>query len=501
MADIFISYKREDRPAAERLSIALEQLGFDVWWDFELLSGERYRDVIRAVIDQCKASIVLWSVRAVESDFVMDEATYSKARGKLCPARIDSVELPFGFGQIQTDDLTDWDGELSHSGFSSLVRAIEARVGRKGKLGAAPRTPQSQALTSELEAFKAAQIANNPSALRTFLRDHPRGAFASFVRGQLQTMGAEARVTAAAAAGANYAEPPPAPPSVGSSQSHAESAGAASRGAAPWPLITGALGLIAVVAIAFAVLPRTAPKAPDATVDTNTATPTATNTATSTATPAFTPYDLNALNPQVRAAVEQARRAEVLANAAAERARDAAQAAQDSAQRARNGEAGYRAETLTWGSPARTGRYETGFSGGARNGYGLLTVIAGPYIGDVYAGRFSNSQYAGPGVYTYAQNPNNTGGWLSYEGEWSNDAPNGVGVYTWRNGMRYVGGWRSSSQWQRSGPGVLYWPDGRRHEGEWSNTRNGYGVEWDGQGHVSQQGIYTNDVLTTPLSR
>ena len=77
MADIFISYKREERRLAERLSIALEQLGFDVWWDFELLSGDRYRNVIRAVIDQCSAAIVLWSKLSVDSDFVMDEATSS----------------------------------------------------------------------------------------------------------------------------------------------------------------------------------------------------------------------------------------------------------------------------------------------------------------------------------------------------------------------------------------------------------------------------------------
>ncbi len=40
MADVFISYKREDRELAERLAHALEQLGFDVWWDFDLLAGD-----------------------------------------------------------------------------------------------------------------------------------------------------------------------------------------------------------------------------------------------------------------------------------------------------------------------------------------------------------------------------------------------------------------------------------------------------------------------------
>ncbi len=68
MADLFISYKREDRQFAERLSIALEQLGFDVWWDFDLMSGDRFRRVIEKVIDECSAAIVLWSNCRAKAD-------------------------------------------------------------------------------------------------------------------------------------------------------------------------------------------------------------------------------------------------------------------------------------------------------------------------------------------------------------------------------------------------------------------------------------------------
>jgi hypothetical protein len=192
MADVFISYKREDRPFAERLSIVLEQLGFEVWWDFDLLSGDRYRSVIRKVIDECKVAVVLWSARAVQSDFVMDEAEYAKAQGKLCPARIDDVALPFGFGSLHTDDLSAWDSELFDPQFQNLVRSIEGRVGRRGRLGGTTRPMVVQAATAEMEAFKAAQLAGNVAAMRTFLDFHPRGAFAGFVRGQLEHMQVEA---------------------------------------------------------------------------------------------------------------------------------------------------------------------------------------------------------------------------------------------------------------------------------------------------------------------
>ena len=208
MADVFISYKREERPFAERLSIVLEQLGFEVWWDFDLLSGDRYRKVIRAVIDECHVAVVLWSNRSVESDFVMDEAEYAKAQGKLCPVRIDNVDIPFGFGSLHTDDLTGWDSELFHPQFQSLVRAIELKVGRKGRLGADPRTSESQAAAAEMEAFKAAQMAGNPSALRAFLNMHPRGAFAGFVRRQVEDMEADAKSMAEAAARAEALQTP-----------------------------------------------------------------------------------------------------------------------------------------------------------------------------------------------------------------------------------------------------------------------------------------------------
>jgi hypothetical protein len=209
MGDVFISYKREDRPFAERLSVVLEQLGFEVWWDFDLLSGDRYRKVIRAVIDQAKVAIVLWSARAVESDFVLDEAEYAKTQGKLCPVRIDAVEPPFGFGSIHTDDLADWQGQLFHPQFQNLVRSIEARLGRQGRLGGAAHPQEAQASAAELEAFKAAQLAANPSALHAFLNRHPRGAFATFVRGQLADMEIKADAPAPDAVVAGPVDAPP----------------------------------------------------------------------------------------------------------------------------------------------------------------------------------------------------------------------------------------------------------------------------------------------------
>ena len=46
MADVFLSYAREDRETAERLAHALERHGWSVWWDRHVPAGKRFDEVI-----------------------------------------------------------------------------------------------------------------------------------------------------------------------------------------------------------------------------------------------------------------------------------------------------------------------------------------------------------------------------------------------------------------------------------------------------------------------
>ena len=47
MTDVFISYARKDQPVARWLAESLQRDGWDVWWDPEMLSGERFEETIR----------------------------------------------------------------------------------------------------------------------------------------------------------------------------------------------------------------------------------------------------------------------------------------------------------------------------------------------------------------------------------------------------------------------------------------------------------------------
>lgn len=110
MADIFISYSREDREWVESLAAQLQSEGFSVWWDWDLLVGKRYRESIDHELQSCRVAVVVWSQHSIQSDFVRDEAEEAQQRNILVPVLKEVVPPPAGFRQIQTADLSTWTG-------------------------------------------------------------------------------------------------------------------------------------------------------------------------------------------------------------------------------------------------------------------------------------------------------------------------------------------------------------------------------------------------------
>jgi TIR domain len=54
MADVFISYSKTDRAVAEELATCLRLMGYEVWWDFQLVAGDDFHDTIRQEIGKAK---------------------------------------------------------------------------------------------------------------------------------------------------------------------------------------------------------------------------------------------------------------------------------------------------------------------------------------------------------------------------------------------------------------------------------------------------------------
>ncbi|MGF1560979.1 MAG: TIR domain-containing protein [Geminicoccaceae bacterium] len=130
MADVFISYKREDRARAAALAEALARRGMDVWWDIDLLPGVQFADEIQAVIKRARVAIVLWSALSVRSAYVRAEADLARRREILVPARLDDAELPIPFNLLHTEDLRGWSGDAADPGLSRLLDTVEAKLGR-----------------------------------------------------------------------------------------------------------------------------------------------------------------------------------------------------------------------------------------------------------------------------------------------------------------------------------------------------------------------------------
>jgi hypothetical protein len=109
MPDIFISYAHEDRKCVHLLADALAQKGWSVWWDTGIRPGQNFRTSIQASLNQASCVVVAWSQYSVRSTWAIDEAERGHKRNILVPVIIDEgVDLPLGFGGIQTVDITAW---------------------------------------------------------------------------------------------------------------------------------------------------------------------------------------------------------------------------------------------------------------------------------------------------------------------------------------------------------------------------------------------------------
>jgi len=128
VTDVFISYANEDRDRAGRLASALGALGWSVWWDRKIITGQAFDQAIERELETAKSVVVLWSNHSIASEWVKNEAAVAAERGVLVPATIESVRLPLEFRRKQTADLSDWNGEPSHGGFQALCEGVSTAI-------------------------------------------------------------------------------------------------------------------------------------------------------------------------------------------------------------------------------------------------------------------------------------------------------------------------------------------------------------------------------------
>ena len=108
MADVFVSYARNDKARVAPLVAAIEAKGWSVWWDPEITPGQQFDDQIDAEIAAALAVLVVWTPASVASRWVRGEAREAAERGILVPVRFDQARLPMDVRAIHTTDLDGW---------------------------------------------------------------------------------------------------------------------------------------------------------------------------------------------------------------------------------------------------------------------------------------------------------------------------------------------------------------------------------------------------------
>ncbi len=125
MADIFLSYAREDLERVRPLIAAIEAGGKSVWYDQSLRAGADFGAETAAALDGAKAVVVVWSPHSVASKWVRDEASVGRDASILIPISLDGASPPLGFRQIQTIDFGGWKGDPSAPAVKTLIAALD----------------------------------------------------------------------------------------------------------------------------------------------------------------------------------------------------------------------------------------------------------------------------------------------------------------------------------------------------------------------------------------
>lgn len=140
---VFISYSREQRAYVRQLADHLrEAADVEAWFDYEIVTGERWDKVVRTKIDECVALILVMTPDAEDSHWVAEEVAWARSRDKeLLPLLLEGSPI-FGFRTVHYEDVRG--GGMPGDRF---LRQLNEAVGRRplppAEPAQSPDPPQS----------------------------------------------------------------------------------------------------------------------------------------------------------------------------------------------------------------------------------------------------------------------------------------------------------------------------------------------------------------------
>jgi formylglycine-generating enzyme required for sulfatase activity len=130
--DVFISYKREERPRCQYLASRLEELlGLKVWFDASLEPGLPFPREIEEQVRAAKAVLVLWSPLSIKSDWVPQEARIGRERKVLVSVKIAPCTPPLPFLNDHAEELFDAAFADDDPAWLKIAGRIGSLCGRK----------------------------------------------------------------------------------------------------------------------------------------------------------------------------------------------------------------------------------------------------------------------------------------------------------------------------------------------------------------------------------
>ncbi|MEY2855456.1 MAG: hypothetical protein RL030_2588 [Pseudomonadota bacterium] len=151
MADVFVSYARQDKARVAPVVAAIESKGWSVWWDPDITPGQEFDDQIDAEITAALAVLVVWTPNSVTSRWVRGEAREAAERGVLVPVRFDQARLPMDVRAIHTTDLDGWGENAAGPQAQEFLRALGTHIARSQATRPAQSSGASASSTSGKE--------------------------------------------------------------------------------------------------------------------------------------------------------------------------------------------------------------------------------------------------------------------------------------------------------------------------------------------------------------
>ena len=146
MAEVFISYKRDQRERVKVIADVLKDEELSVWFDANLEAGrgEGFDAEIEREVTSAYCVLACWTRAALRSIYVRAEAKKGLDRAALVPILLEECTLPVPFNAMNTVDLTQWRGDKDDPSWRRVLAQLREKV-NQGKRDVHARMEHSRA--------------------------------------------------------------------------------------------------------------------------------------------------------------------------------------------------------------------------------------------------------------------------------------------------------------------------------------------------------------------